>query len=58
MSRNDEFIADFGKDPVDAMGKITKWRTEKPIPPRDPMKGKHKNWQNRKGRVGGTNSGN
>jgi len=30
MSRNQEFIADFGKNSVDAMLKMEKWRNEKP----------------------------
>lgn len=31
MSRNDEFIADFGEnDPVDAWLKVQKWRDEEP----------------------------
>jgi hypothetical protein len=30
MSRNDEFIADVAKDPVDAWLKIQKWRDEGP----------------------------
>ena len=28
MSRNEEFIADFGKNSVDAMLKMEKWRNE------------------------------
>lgn len=31
MSRNDEFIADFAKNSVDAMLKVEKWRDEKPV---------------------------
>ncbi len=46
MSRNDEFIADVGKDPVDAWLKIQKWRNETPTITRDHMKGKHTNWMN------------
>jgi hypothetical protein len=30
MSRSDEFVADFGKNSVDAMLKMEKWRNEKP----------------------------
>lgn len=48
MSRNEEFIADFDKDPLDAMAKVETWRNESPTLPRDHMKGKHTNWMNRK----------
>lgn len=48
MSRNEEFIADFGKDPVGAMAKVELWRNESPTLSYDHMKGKHTNWMNRK----------